>query len=189
MFDTCILKFPQNQTHVVSTLLKWGGEKELQGIFQKGAIFCGDTLKSQIIIKLILHHWPKDFCLILWSTTGFAMKWHVRKKQRNSILMPSNYPDLGSASNWLKEISQAVRPIRSITQMDDEASWVWNFCTYFLDVFSQENNGDIVKCRLFSHQAGLKSQSSHCSPDQQPLAVLIILLISYVCFLFCQSIN
>ena len=43
MFDTCIPKFSQVQTRVVSTLLKWGGEKELQGFFPKGAIFWGKT--------------------------------------------------------------------------------------------------------------------------------------------------
>ena len=44
--------FPSSKTHVVSTLLKWGGEKELQGIFQYRAIFCGDTKKLQIITNI-----------------------------------------------------------------------------------------------------------------------------------------
>ena len=31
--------------------------------------------------------------------------------------MTRHYPDLGSASDWLKQISHAARPIRSITQI------------------------------------------------------------------------
>ena len=38
------------------------------------------------------------------NTTGFPRKWHLRNKCRNSILMTHHYPDLGSASDWLKQI-------------------------------------------------------------------------------------
>ena len=31
--------------------------------------------------------------------------------------MTRHYPDLGSASDWLKQISQAAQPIRSTTQI------------------------------------------------------------------------
>ena len=96
------------------------------------------TPKNYRLLQILLH-WSKGFCPILWPTTGFTMKWHVRKKRRNFILMPSDYPDLGCASDWLKQISHSVRPIRSITQMDSEVSSVWNFCTHFLGVFSQGN--------------------------------------------------
>ena len=44
--------------------------------------------------------------------TGFP-----RKERRNSILMTCHYPDMSSASDWLKQISLAVRPIRSTTQI------------------------------------------------------------------------
>ena len=40
-------------------------------------------------------------------------KWRLRNERRNSILMTRHYPDLGSASDWLNQISHAVRPIRS----------------------------------------------------------------------------
>ena len=134
MFDTCIPKFSQVQTRVVSTLLKWGGEKELQGFFQKGAIFLGKPKNYRLL--QVLHHWPKDFCPILWIYHWF---WRVRKKCRNSILMPSKYPNLGSASDWLMQVSHTVWQIRSITQMDSEESSVWNICTHFLGAFSQGN--------------------------------------------------
>ena len=138
------------------------------------------TPKNYRLLQILLH-WSKGFCPILRPTTGFAMKWHVRKKRRNFILMPSDYLDLGSASDWLKQISHTVRPIRRITQMDSEASSLWNFCTHFLDVFSQGSqwchhemshvfsvvSSRNVTCFL---KLGLKSQSSHCSPDQTTLS-------------------
>ena len=34
--------------------------------------------------------------------TAFPKKWHLRNECRNSILMIRHYPDLGSASDWLK---------------------------------------------------------------------------------------
>ena len=39
------------------------------------------------------------------------------EKRRNSILMTRHYPDEGSASDWLKQISLAARPIRGTTQI------------------------------------------------------------------------
>ena len=39
------------------------------------------------------------------ATNGFPAKWRLRNKRRNSILMTRHYPDLGSASDWLKQIS------------------------------------------------------------------------------------
>ena len=41
------------------------------------------------------------------ATSGFPAKWRLRNEHRNSILMTRNYPDLGSASDWLKQISHA----------------------------------------------------------------------------------
>ena len=41
----------------------------------------------------------------------------LKNKRRNSILMMPHYPDLGSASDWLKQISHRARPIRSTTQI------------------------------------------------------------------------
>ena len=47
-------------------------------------------------------------------TTVFPSKWRLRNKRRNSILMTLPYPDLGGASDWLKE---NFKPIRSSTQI------------------------------------------------------------------------
>ena len=40
----------------------------------------------------------------------FPAKWHLRNERRNSIPMTRHYPDLGSASEWLK-----IHPIRTTT--------------------------------------------------------------------------
>ena len=44
-------------------------------------------------------------------TTGFPAQWCLRIRRRNSILMTCHYPHLGSASDWLKQISHAERLI------------------------------------------------------------------------------
>ena len=48
------------------------------------------------------------------ATNAFPAKWRLRNERRNSILM-TRY--LGSAFDWLRQISQAVLPIRSSTQI------------------------------------------------------------------------
>ena len=81
-------------------------------------------------------------------TTVFSSKWRLRNEWRNSILMTRPYPDLGGASDWLKE---NFKPIISTTQI-----WVVTRHQYGIPVFiSQtsfrgETSGDFAKCRLFS---------------------------------------
>ena len=41
----------------------------------------------------------------------------LRNERWNSILMTRLYPDLGSASDWLKKIFHAARPIRNTTKI------------------------------------------------------------------------
>ena len=43
------------------------------------------------------------------ATTGFLAKGRLRNECRNSILMKRHYLDLGSASNWLNQISHTAR--------------------------------------------------------------------------------
>ena len=65
--------------------------------------------------------------------------------------MTHHYPDLGSASDWLKQISHAGRPIRSTTQI-----WVVTRHQYGISAlvsqtsFRGETAGGVAKCRLFS---------------------------------------
>ena len=49
--------------------------------------------------------------------TWALAKRRLSNERRNSILMTRLYPDLGSASDWLKEISLAAQPIRSTTKI------------------------------------------------------------------------
>ena len=51
------------------------------------------------------------------ATSGFPTKWRLTNERRNYILMTRRYSDLGSASDWFKQISRAARPVRSTTQI------------------------------------------------------------------------
>ena len=65
--------------------------------------------------------------------------------------MTRHYPDLGSASDWLNQISHAARPIRSTTQI-----WVVMRHQYGISAlvpqtsFGGETSGSVAKCWLFS---------------------------------------
>ena len=50
-------------------------------------------------------------------TTGIPEKWRLKNDRRNSILMTRHYLNLGSASDWLKQISLPARPIISTTHI------------------------------------------------------------------------
>jgi len=71
------------------------------------------------------------------TTTGFPKKWRLRNERRSSIVTTRRYLDLGSASDWLKQIFHAAWPIKSIIRSD--ASSLWNFCSLFLVVISRRN--------------------------------------------------
>ena len=49
--------------------------------------------------------------------TNFTAKLRLSNDCGNTILMTCHYLDVGRASHWLKQISLAVRPIRSTTQV------------------------------------------------------------------------
>ena len=99
-------------------------------------------------------------------TIGFPAKWRLTNDRRNSILMT----DLGSASDWLKQISFTLRPIRITTQI-----WVVkHFCSRFSDVISRgDTSGCVAKCRLCS-QANMALRSFLCiSSDSCRIMILI----------------
>ena len=85
------------------------------------------------------------------ATNGFPAIRRLRIKRKNSILMTRHHPDLGSASDWLNQISHSVRPIRSTTQI-----WVVMrhqygiFALVSQTPFGGETSGSVAKCRLFS---------------------------------------
>ena len=81
------------------------------------------------------------------ATTGFPAKWCLRNKHRNFILITRHYPDLGSASDWLNQISQAARQIRRTNQI-----WVVMHHQYGISAlvsqtsFGGKCSGSIAKC-------------------------------------------
>ena len=86
------------------------------------------------------------------ANTGFPtkIKWRLRNECRNSKLMTRHYPDLGCACDWLNQISQVARPIRSTTQI-----WVVMCLQYGISAlvsqisFGGETSGSMAKCQLF----------------------------------------
>ena len=56
----------------------------------------------------------------------------VRNERRNSILMTCHYPNMASATDWLKQISLAKRP-----RSESATSSVWNFCSRPSEVILQ----------------------------------------------------
>ena len=87
------------------------------------------------------------------ATTGFPSKWRLRNERRNSILMTRHYPDLGSASDWLNQISHAARPIRSTNQIwvvTRQQCGISALVSNSQTSFGGETRGSVAKCRLFS---------------------------------------
>ena len=86
--------------------------------------------------------------------------------------MTHHYPDLDSASDWLKQISHVVRPIKSTTQIFVVTRHQNGISALVSQTsFGGETSGDVVKRRLFS-QAGLKllnsvSESNEMNQDDQ----------------------
>ena len=80
--------------------------------------------------------------------------------------MMRHYPDLGSASDWLKQISQAARPIRSTTQI-----WVVTRHQYGISAlvsqttFDRETSDGVTECPLFSQAPGESGEVCSLSPS------------------------
>ena len=79
--------------------------------------------------------------------------------------MTRQYPNLGSASDWLNQISHAARPIRSTrTQI-----WVVTRHQYGISAlvsqtsFGGETSGGVAKCRLFSQATSVDAVISSLS--------------------------
>ena len=85
------------------------------------------------------------------ATTGFPAKGRLRNERRNSILMTRHYLDLGSASDWLNQISHTVQPTRSTNQI-----WVATCHQYGISAlvsqtsFGGETSGSVAKWAVFS---------------------------------------
>ena len=72
--------------------------------------------------------------------------------------MARHYLDLGSAFDWLKQISHAVRPIRGTTQFWVVTRHQYGISELVLHTFFRgEISGGVVECQLFS-QASLRTE-------------------------------
>ena len=85
--------------------------------------------------------------------------------------MTCHFPDLGSASDWLNQISHAGQPIRSSTQI-----WVVMRHHYGISAlvshmsFGEETSSSIAKHRLFSQATPYGAQNKDaCSAASQTL--------------------
>ena len=77
--------------------------------------------------------WEKTICD---ATTGFLAKWCLRNKPRKSLIVTRHYrchyPDLGSASGWLKILLASTNQ-KQYPDLSSDALSVWNFFTHFSD--------------------------------------------------------
>ena len=107
------------------------------------------------------------------ATNGFSAKWRLRNEHRNSILMACHYPDLGSASDWLKQTSHALWPFRNTTQ-------IWVVTRHGISALVSQTSfwggtvGGVAKCRPFSQAINvlvlLYLLSSHSPGSSSPLS-------------------
>ena len=123
----------------------------LQGpVFQSDQGF-PDTIKTRI------YDWLNTNKSTAWENSyhWFPAKRCLTNERRNSILMTCHCPDLGSASDWLNQISHTALSIRSTTQIWVVMHLSMEFLSLFL--FCRETSGSVAKCWLFS-QANKSSE-------------------------------
>ena len=108
--------------------------------------------------------------------------------------MTPHYPDLGSASDWLNQISHAAQPIRSTTQI-----WVMECHQYGISVlvsqtsFGAETSGSIAihwmsifVCHFLAKAQGLRPWAAHTYlkfmgvPSTPPLGLKVSIIVSRV---------
>ena len=103
------------------------------------------------------------------------------------LLMTCHYPDLSSASDWLKQISLAVRPIRSTALI-----WVMTPHQYGISAlvskttFRGEICGGVATCRLFQVQAkGSAEEQLYDNWQQNCSGLHFFFIIGYDSFCLC----
>ena len=90
--------------------------------------------------------------------------------------MTRHFLDLGSASDWLNQISHAGQPIRSSTQI-----WVVMHHQYGISAlvsqmsFGEETSGSVAKCRLFSQATPYGAQNKDASAASHTLLTRVTL--------------
>ena len=94
-----------------------------------GTFLIVNTVQESIMLhtnlsrKRLSSQFIKHFCSLREESTfpdaitGFSATWRPTNGRSNSIRMTRHYPDLGSGSVWLKQISHPDRTIRSTTRI------------------------------------------------------------------------
>ena len=94
-----------------------------------GTFLIVNTVQESIMLhtnlsrKRLSSPFIKPFCSLREESTfpdaitGFPTTWRPTNGRSNSIRMTRHYPDLGSGSVWLKQISHPDRTIRSTTRI------------------------------------------------------------------------
>ena len=131
-----------------------------------------------------------NFAWIMWFLTNYAKscdlrsimrnrniaeyqkpcKWHLRNKRRNSLRMTCHFPHLGSASDWLNQISHTAQPIRSGTQIRVVTRHQYGISAPVSQMsFGKETSSRIAKCPLFSQATPYGAQNKDASAASQTL--------------------
>ena len=85
------------------------------------------------------------------ASISFPSKWRLINERRDSRLTTRHSQDLGSASDWLNQISHVARPIRSITQILIVTRHQYGISALVSQTsFGGETSCSVAKCRLFS---------------------------------------
>ena len=93
------------------------------------------------------------------ATTGFPAKGRMRNECRNFILMTRHYLDLGSAADWLNQISRLARPIRSTAQIWEVTRHQYGISALVSQTsFGGKTSGSVPKCRLFSQGFSIRKK-------------------------------
>ena len=67
------------------------------------------------VYNIVRYDWPLENCRHFATPPLVSREMTSEQASANSILMTCQYPDVGSAFDWLKQISLAARQIRSTT--------------------------------------------------------------------------
>ena len=107
--------------------------------------------------------------------TWTLAKPRLSNEHRNNILMTCHYPDLGSASDWLKREGILSQPIRRTTKMTRHQYGISALVTQTAS-FCEDSSGDLARRRLFSQATSLQAYNlvQRCSPWNFPHSMIIL---------------
>ena len=109
-----------------------GWRKFVCRVFEQNSLF-NKQMKQSFLPLVNELAWKKNCWHFCGATTAFPAKWRLRDDSRNSTLTTRHCPDLGSASDWLKQIfSQKKIAIRVsvIARCPQGERWLYYYFYY-----------------------------------------------------------